>query len=168
VPEQLLDLLQLCLLVLLYLFFAGVLRVVWVEVDGPRRASRRQRAAAGPVEVSPVVSDRSARSGARSATVVSAPAGALVVVAGDGAVGAVHPLDGEVVVGRAPACTVVLDDGFASQRHARFLVRDGVVYVEDLRSTNGTLLDGRPVQGAVPVAPGSRVQIGSTVLEFRP
>jgi hypothetical protein len=165
VPEQLLDLLQLCLLVLLYLFFAGVLRVVWVEVDGPRRAARRRTSGGDPVLVT---AGRPSGSAARSATVVSAPAGSLVVLGADGTVSAVHPLDGEIVVGRAPACTVVLDDGFASQRHARFVVRDGVAFVEDLRSTNGTLLDGRPVQGAASLTPGSRVQIGSTVLEFRP
>jgi len=169
VPEQLLDLLQLCLLVLLYLFFVGVLRVVWVEVDGPRRAARRSAVAAVPAaSVSVEPSGRRAGAAARAATVASSATGALVVVAPDATAGEVHRLVDEVVVGRAPGCTVVLEDGFASQRHARFLVRDGVAYVEDLRSTNGTLLDGRPVQGAVPLAPGSRVQIGSTVLEYRP
>jgi pSer/pThr/pTyr-binding forkhead associated (FHA) protein len=51
--------------------------------------------------------------------------------------------------------------------HARIFRREGVFYVEDLGSTNGTWLNRKRVHGPVPVHSGDRVQVGNTVLEMR-
>jgi hypothetical protein len=75
------------------------------------------------------------------------------------------------VVGRASAADVMLKDGEASRRHARFDSRDGVVYVEDLRSRNGTFLNGNKVTEAVEVREGDAIDVGATrvlVTEVRP
>ncbi|MEV4558704.1 FHA domain-containing protein [Kitasatospora sp. NPDC049285] len=45
-----------------------------------------------------------------------------------------------------------------SRHHARLRWIDGVLHVEDLASTNGTFLDGRPVEGPTPVGPGCRLR----------
>jgi pSer/pThr/pTyr-binding forkhead associated (FHA) protein len=79
--------------------------------------------------------------------------------------GETFTLDDEVTVGRGGGCGIVLDDSFVSQVHARVFRRNGDVYVEDLGSRNGTLLNGRPVERAERVRRGDRVQFGKTVAE---
>ncbi len=71
----------------------------------------------------------------------------------------------ELTVGRGGGCGIVLDDTFVSQVHARVFRRDGDVYVEDLGSRNGTLVNGRPVGTAQRVRRGDKVQFGRTVAE---
>lgn len=73
---------------------------------------------------------------------------------------------GELVIGRVAGCDVVLADTKASRRHARLIVEAGVVEIEDLGSSNGTLLNGKPVTRRV-LRPGDEVQIGSHVLVYR-
>ena len=72
-----------------------------------------------------------------------------------------------VLIGRGPECTLVLDDEFASSRHARIFPRAEGWFVEDLGSRNGTIVGGAKVTGAVPVESGSVIRIGRTTLELR-
>ena len=93
--------------------------------------------------------------------------GTLVVTAGPLA-GTTLPLrDSAVTIGRGPDATLVLEDQFASGRHARLYPEDGRWLVEDLGSTNGTYLDSAKVGAPTPVAPGVPIRIGQTVLELR-
>jgi pSer/pThr/pTyr-binding forkhead associated (FHA) protein len=62
----------------------------------------------------------------------------------------------------------VLDDDYASGRHARIFPQDGIWWLEDLGSTNGTLLGGNPVTGTVQLPMNTPVRIGQTTLELRP
>lgn len=61
---------------------------------------------------------------------------------------------------------VILTDEQASRRHATFTPRGSSVLVEDLGSTNGTLLDGTRITSAVVLMAGSSVRIGDTVVEL--
>ena len=72
-----------------------------------------------------------------------------------------------ILIGRAPECTLVLEDDFASGRHARFSLQSGVWILEDLGSTNGTFLGRSKVEAPTAVDPGTPVRIGRTVLELR-
>ena len=81
----------------------------------------------------------------------------------DGRVVAVR--DG-LTMGRVAGCDIVIDDTKASRRHARIVVQDGVVEVEDLGSSNGTMLNGKPVQRRV-VRDGDEIQIGETRIVYR-
>ena len=72
-----------------------------------------------------------------------------------------------ILIGRAPECTLVLDDDYASNRHARIFRREDEWLVEDLGSTNGTLVSGRRIEGSVPFRPGAQVRIGRTEIELR-
>ena len=55
--------------------------------------------------------------------------------------GQLFPLEGaSVILGRHPACDIVLESGSVSRQHARILDVDGDFYIEDLHSRNGTLL----------------------------
>jgi len=82
-----------------------------------------------------------------------------------------HPLPygAHTIIGRAPEADVVLADTFVSSRHARVTGDSGGVVVEDLGSTNGTLVGGREVEGSLFVAAGETLTIGDTVfvVEFR-
>lgn len=68
-----------------------------------------------------------------------------------------------LVIGRAPESDVVLDDTFVSARHAAVAAGDDGLVLEDLGSTNGTLVGGREVEGRLFVGPGETVAIGDTV-----
>jgi serine phosphatase RsbU (regulator of sigma subunit) len=60
--------------------------------------------------------------------------------------GQLFPLEGAaVILGRHPACDIVLESAAVSRQHARILALDGSFYLEDLHSRNGTFLNGRPV-----------------------
>jgi hypothetical protein len=72
-----------------------------------------------------------------------------------------------VLIGRAPECTLVLEDDFASNRHARLFLDAGTWLVEDLGSTNGTYLGRSKVESPTPVEIGTPVRVGRTVLELR-
>ena len=77
-------------------------------------------------------------------------------------------LDGRpILIGRADDSTLVLDDDYASTRHARLSLRGTNWYVEDLGSTNGTYLDRAKVTGPTEVPLGVPIRIGKTVIELR-
>jgi len=74
---------------------------------------------------------------------------------------------GEATIGRAPECAIMLQDGYVSSHHARVFARAGRLWVEDLRSTNGTLLNGQRVRRPALMRSGDRLQIGDAVLTLR-
>lgn len=68
-----------------------------------------------------------------------------------------------LVIGRAPESDVVLNDTFVSSRHAAVAAGEEGLVLEDLGSTNGTLVGGRDVEGRLFVGVGEAVAIGDTV-----
>jgi pSer/pThr/pTyr-binding forkhead associated (FHA) protein len=73
----------------------------------------------------------------------------------------------QITIGRSNDATLVLNDDYASSRHARLFPQDGQWIVEDLGSTNGTYLDRQKVTQPTPVPTGVPIRIGKTVLELR-
>jgi hypothetical protein len=147
--EGILTVLKFCLLALLYLFLARVVWVVSTELRGTPVV------AAAPPE--PAASSRgSRRRGGWRVTIVEPKNDR----------GAAFDVDGELTIGRAGGCGITLSgDTFVSQVHARVFDRDGDLYVEDLGSTNGTLLNGAPVHEPTRLRRGDRVHIGQTEIE---
>ncbi|MBA4370722.1 MAG: FHA domain-containing protein [Coriobacteriaceae bacterium] len=74
------------------------------------------------------------------------------------------PLDGPVVIGRGPDADVRIGDEFVSARHALVAPVRGGALVEDLGSTNGTLLNGRPVTGQTAASAGDVIGLGPVEL----
>jgi hypothetical protein len=106
---------------------------------------------------------RDLRRGGHQAPVEDVPVGRLVVVEVDPEVALdaeSFALAPETIVGRDAAAGVVVRDTFVSTRHARLNYRRGRWWVEDLGSTNGTRVNGRPTKGAVALAFGSTLDIG--------
>ena len=71
-----------------------------------------------------------------------------------------------VLIGRSPSAAIRLEDPTVSRVHARIERRDASVYVEDLGSRNGTLVNGKPIGREALLTPGDRVRIGSTDIVF--
>jgi len=75
--------------------------------------------------------------------------------------------DGETSVGRSSGSSIVLkSDDYASGRHAQLTRHGGLLYVEDLGSTNGTFVNGRKTVGATPLRSGDTVRVGSTTFRY--
>lgn len=168
--DQLFVVLRVCLLALVYLVFLRVLRAVWVELraeDGkpvtsppPNTASRpTARPVPTPTQGAPVAV-------ASAATAVGTKTARLVVVAPSSWAGHTFTVQGETTIGRGAGCAVALDDSHVSKLHARVFPHEGSWLVEDLGSTNGTVLDGEPISGPTPIAVGGRISIGEIVLEL--
>jgi hypothetical protein len=93
--------------------------------------------------------------------------GRLVTERGGGlATGEAFGIGPGLVIGRALACDITIDDSYASGRHARLYDRDGRVYLEDLNSTNGTYVNGARVSTQQLLRPGDVIRIGDTELRF--
>ena len=91
---------------------------------------------------------------------------ALAVTAGTLA-GTWLPLTTQAItIGRSPGNTLVLEDGYASSRHAQIFIQNGQWFIEDLNSTNGTLLGGQPVRGVVPLPLKVPIKIGDSEIEL--
>lgn len=68
-----------------------------------------------------------------------------------------------LLIGRASDCDIVLDDQETSRHHARFFWRGSQLMVEDLGSTNGTLVNGVQIKGAQVLREGDRVETGASI-----
>ena len=74
--------------------------------------------------------------------------------------------EGNYIVGRGKAARIILPYADVSERHALITVRGGKVSVEDLKSANGTYVNGQQIDRVTPVFDDTLVQIGSTVLRI--
>ena len=74
----------------------------------------------------------------------------------------------EINVGRVQGNDLMLPKGNVSKRHARLLFRDGRFIVTDLKSTNGTYVNGRKIAQATIVREGDKIYIGDFVLRIEP
>jgi FHA domain len=153
VPELVVQLTRVGFLVLLWLFVLAALRVVrsdlyaasGLKVAIPRRGKEKQRSKGSSKAPHQLIVTHGALAGTRIA------------------------LDGRpITIGRADDSTLVLDDDYASTRHARLSLRGADWYVEDLGSTNGTYLDRAKVTAPLRVPLGVPIRIGKTVIELRP
>lgn len=68
---------------------------------------------------------------------------------------------GQFVIGRSTDCQLSLDDPLVSRRHAKITIQPDGVFVEDLGSRNGVLVDGVRIEGRRRVTDGNRITIGS-------
>jgi pSer/pThr/pTyr-binding forkhead associated (FHA) protein len=74
---------------------------------------------------------------------------------------------GENWIGRSNDCRVQVSSSSASRHHARIVIENGRVILEDGPSRNGTFLKGKRVTKPTPLAIGDEVRVGSTCLTLR-
>ncbi|GAA2041236.1 antibiotic biosynthesis regulator FhaB [Yaniella flava] len=72
-----------------------------------------------------------------------------------------------LLIGRAQDAGLVLEDDYASGRHARLFPQGSRWFLEDLGSTNGTFVQGEQLTRTMPIDPGTAVRIGKTVMELK-
>ena len=142
---------------------AGFLALLWLFVLAALRVVRSDLYAAAGIRVAVPGFRRSAE---KKTTRGKAPR--QMVVTHGALAGTRISLDGRpIMIGRADDSTLVLDDDYASTRHARISLRGTDWYVEDLGSTNGTYLDRAKVTAPLRVPLGVPIRIGKTVIELR-
>jgi len=74
---------------------------------------------------------------------------------------------GETLVGRDVGCALRFNDPSVSRRHLRFVHRADEIFVEDVGSSNGTLLNGRTLRGPQRIVEGDTIVVGSRTLTVR-
>lgn len=163
--ELTLTVMRLGFLAVLWLFVIIAVQVIRSDLFGTRvtqRAARRNGASDGrPQQRQQQAPPRQNRQRRGAPT--------KLVVAEGSLAGTTVALQGQTItLGRAHDSTIVLDDDYASSRHARIYPdRDGQWIVEDLGSTNGTYLDRSRLTTPTPIALGVPIRIGKTVIELR-
>lgn len=75
--------------------------------------------------------------------------------------------EGDYVLGRDPELPICLDSATVSRRHARIRVGTGDAILEDLKSKNGTFLNGRRIEGSAQLDHGDEIRLGSLHLSIR-
>jgi len=80
--------------------------------------------------------------------------------------GLTFALVAETTIGRAPGCAVSIDDSRISKLHARLFIAKGKWVIEDLGSTNGTVVNGRPLTGSKVLQKKDIILVGEVMLEF--
>jgi two-component system cell cycle response regulator len=84
-----------------------------------------------------------------------------------GTLGRRYEFDGrEFVVGRDTDNDICVDMTTVSRRHARLFAKNGEAWVEDLGSTNGTLVNDEPIDGPRQLHNGDQLRFGSSILKF--
>ncbi|MEU3352072.1 FHA domain-containing protein [Streptomyces sp. NPDC037389] len=174
--ELTLTVMRLGFLAVLWLFVIVAVQVIRSDLFGTRvtqRGSRRggearpQRAQAPSAP--PQQRQQQQPGGGRRADRGRRGAPTKLVVSEGSLTGTTVALQGQTIsLGRAHDSTIVLDDDYASSRHARIYPdRDGQWIVEDLGSTNGTYLDRTRLTTPTPIPLGAPIRIGKTVIELR-
>lgn len=164
-------------LILLWVFVWLAMRSLHKDVEtfSPRtsRAHRRKerRARKAVAAPAPVATSSAIPAPPRTSEMPSAPANPTLLVVIDGPLaGASVPLSGGAIsLGRSASNTVVLDDEFVSSHHARVYEdpATGSWAIEDLHSTNGTVVNGQRVSAPTILAARVPVRIGATTFELR-
>ncbi|ANW19219.1 FHA domain-containing protein FhaB/FipA [Streptomyces clavuligerus] len=179
--ELTLTVMRLGFLAVLWLFVIVAVQVIRSDLFGTRvtqRGSRRgadtrpqqTRQAAPPQQRQQQPSGGGRQSGGRQSGGRQRRGAPTKLVVSEGSLtGTTVALQGQTItLGRAHDSTIVLDDDYASSRHARIYPdRDGQWIVEDLGSTNGTYLDRTRLTTPTPIPLGAPIRIGKTVIELR-
>lgn len=172
--ELTVTILRLGLLAALWFFVFSIVTVLRSDLYGTRIVTRREARRDARKGARPVPNTRGAvpataprgrgRRGGRAPAYLTVTAGPLT--------GTTLPLREQgTLIGRNPECALVLDDDYASGRHAKIYREGEQWFAEDLGSTNGTFLVSSSTQqrltAVTPVGLGTTLRFGKTVVELR-
>jgi len=154
--------LQLGFLAILWAFIFAIVYALRTDLFGPTMRRIEQAAAQRA---------RNGEASASSPQVPKAPSGdaRLLVVTSGPKAGLEVSLEGEdqFTIGRSAESSLVVRDDYTSTHHARLMRWNDQWMVQDLDSTNGTLLDGKKVGIPTPVPLDTPITIGETTFELR-
>ena len=157
--ELTITLLRLGYLALLWIFVLSAIAVLRRDLYGTRIVERRAARKRVVPDAQPHQQEapRQPRQQALRLVVTEGPLTGTIVPLGSSS----------VLIGRAPGCTLVLDDDYSSSRHARIFPQGGAWFVEDLGSTNGTFVGDQRVESPMQLATGTPVRVGQSVIELQ-
>jgi VWFA-related protein len=104
---------------------------------------------------------------AAGATVVPSLPRARLIILQNGVQSEVVIQEAETMIGREASNAVVIRDPMASRRHAKIIVENGEFWIEDLKSLNGTRVNGEAISRRK-LAANDQIKIGEVVLTFKP
>lgn len=156
-----LTLLRFAFLVALWLFIALAISVLRRDLVQERVMSKT----IAPAFRMPVATRKERRAAAKAERYLPRR---IVIIRGSDS-GKAWELGHSVIsMGRADDSTIILDDEYCSNRHARLVPRaDGRWLIEDTGSTNGTFLNERKITGPTVIGLGERLRLGQTEMELR-
>ena len=125
-------------IIILYVIIYYALKIMYKDVKGGGRRRTSQGKKSYGIEVMEVVGSSNLKKGA------------------------VVPIRGIVTIGRKNDNSIVLSDQHVSSNHARFVIKNNILFIEDLNSTNGTYVNGKKVEGKVKLFGKDEIKIGST------
>src|SRR5438105_13457932 len=70
----------------------------------------------------------------------------------------------EITIGRVQGNDIILPKGNVSKRHSRIVLKDGKFIIVDLKSTNGTYVNGRKITSPLVIKPTDKIYIGDFIL----
>src|SRR6185295_5524683 len=70
----------------------------------------------------------------------------------------------EVTIGRVQGNDIILPKGNVSKRHSRIVLKDGKFIIVDIKSTNGTYVNGRKITSPLVIKPTDKIYIGDFIL----
>jgi predicted component of type VI protein secretion system len=88
----------------------------------------------------------------------------LLVVRGRSALEALTLLDGVTTVGRHDSCHIRIKSSQVSRKHCELFEKKGILLVKDLGSANGTIVNGKKVEGQRVLEPGDELTLGPVTL----
>ncbi len=74
----------------------------------------------------------------------------------------------EVTIGRVQGNDIILPKQNVSKRHSRIVVKDGKFIIVDLKSTNGTYVNGRKIASPMVIKQSDKIYIGDFILSVEP
>ncbi len=74
---------------------------------------------------------------------------------------------GPVVIGRSPGADIVIPELYVSGKHARFSLQGPALVIEDLGSTNGTMINGHELVEPTILRDGDEIEVGDVVLKVK-
>ena len=165
--EFALTLLRLAFLGALWLFIIITVIALRRDLMQPREArpATSSRPAKAPRPAKPAKPAKVAKAAKPAKHAKAGPA--LVVTEGPLAQTVIPLGTAQITLGRAPDSTLVIDDDYASSRHARLYPGDDGWIVEDLGSTNGTWIDRTRITSPTVLPPGVPLRIGRTTLQLK-
>ena len=125
-------------IIILYVIIYYALKIMYKDVKGGGRRRTSQGKKSYGIEVMEVVGNSNLKKGA------------------------VVPIRGIVTIGRKNDNSIVLSDQHVSSNHARFVIKNNILFIEDLNSTKGTYVNGKKVEGKVKLFGKDEIKIGST------
>jgi len=108
------------------------------------------------------------KGGGKKKTVIKKTMGLEVIERGENfnlRVGAVIPINNEISIGRKADNLLILGDKYVSSEHARIYRKNTDYILQDLGSTNGTLINKKRVKDRVGIKKGDEIKIGTSIFK---